>query len=584
MQTISPSIAVCSYYPMRRRRISTASPRNSNLKRLTSRVVQLTRRRQLHQIMEEIEIAKERYGKLNTIVMNAVVEACVHCGDIDSALMVFDEMSKPGSCGVDTVTYATLLKGLGRARRIDEAFEVLESVERGNAAGSPKLSAPLIFGLLNALVEAGDLRRANGLLARYGFLLREGGSLSLSVYNLLMKGCINSGLPQGAIDMHDEIIRLGLKPDRLTYNTLISSCVKAGKLDAAMQYFEEMKDEAQKFSHAGLFPDVITYSSLLKGFGDSKDVHTVHKIILEMKTYIGLFIDRTAYTAAVDALLNCDAIKGALCIFGEILKQAGGKPKLRPKPHLYLSLMRAFAVRGDYDTVKSLHKHMWLDTAGTIYPMVHEEADHLLMESALNDGQVDLAKNYLGSIITRWKSISWTSRGGLVALRTEALLGNTKSLLTPYLLPQVLASDPIESVMLPFEAAQPLNGTVKLSKVAMRFFRHSAVPIVDDWGNCIGVLHREDCRELNAPLSSMMRSPPPCATTTTSIGHVVDLIIRHRFKLVVVVNHSSLFGGTANLKAVGVFTAEQLCNLVTTKSETPGLTPTFCRSVTMCCV
>lgn len=191
--------------------------------------------------MEEIEIAKERYGKLNTIVMNAVVEACVHCGDIDSALMVFDEMSKPGSCGVDTVTYATLLKGLGRARRIDEAFEVLESVERGNAAGSPKLSAPLIFGLLNALVEAGDLRRANGLLARYGFLLREGGSLSLSVYNLLMKGCINSGLPQGAIDMHDEIVRLGLKPDRLTYNTLISACVKAGKLDAAMQYFEEMK-------------------------------------------------------------------------------------------------------------------------------------------------------------------------------------------------------------------------------------------------------------------------------------------------------------------------------------------------------
>lgn len=46
-------------------------------------------------------------------------------------------------------------KGLGVARRIDEAFEVLESVERGVSVGSPKLSAPLIFGLLNALVEAG---------------------------------------------------------------------------------------------------------------------------------------------------------------------------------------------------------------------------------------------------------------------------------------------------------------------------------------------------------------------------------------------------------------------------------------------
>ena len=48
-----------------------------------------------------------------------------------------------------------VVKGLGGARRIDEAFEVLESVERGDAVGSPKLSAPLIFGLLNALVEAG---------------------------------------------------------------------------------------------------------------------------------------------------------------------------------------------------------------------------------------------------------------------------------------------------------------------------------------------------------------------------------------------------------------------------------------------
>lgn len=47
------------------------------------------------------------------------------------------------------------MKGLGKARRIDEAFQLLESVEQGSAIGSPKLSAPLIYGLLNALVEAG---------------------------------------------------------------------------------------------------------------------------------------------------------------------------------------------------------------------------------------------------------------------------------------------------------------------------------------------------------------------------------------------------------------------------------------------
>ena len=47
------------------------------------------------------------------------------------------------------------MKGLGDARRIDEAFQVLESVEQGAAVGSPKLSAPMICGLLNALTESG---------------------------------------------------------------------------------------------------------------------------------------------------------------------------------------------------------------------------------------------------------------------------------------------------------------------------------------------------------------------------------------------------------------------------------------------
>lgn len=87
--------------------------------------------------------------------MNAVIEACVRCGDIESAIRIFDEMKNPESCGVDTVTYATILKGLGKAHRFDEAFRLLESVENGTAVGSPKLSAPLVFSLLNALTEAG---------------------------------------------------------------------------------------------------------------------------------------------------------------------------------------------------------------------------------------------------------------------------------------------------------------------------------------------------------------------------------------------------------------------------------------------
>lgn len=79
---------------------------------------------------------------------------------------------------------------------------------------------------------------------------------------------------------------------------------------------------------------------------------------------------------------------GALCIFGEIIKKSGNDKDLIPKPHLFLSMMRAFASQGDIDSVKKFNSRIWLDTAGSICLSTRSEANELLMEAAINCNQV----------------------------------------------------------------------------------------------------------------------------------------------------------------------------------------------------
>lgn len=56
--------------------------------------------------------------------------------------------------------------------------------------------------------------------------------------------------------------------------------------------------------------------------------------------------------------------------------------------------------------------------------------------------------------------------------------------------------DPVEKYMIDFEEAKPLPANLLLKETVMRFHEDSAVPVVDDWGSCIGIVHLDDCNEV----------------------------------------------------------------------------------------
>uniref|UniRef100_A0A1D1XT34 Pentatricopeptide repeat-containing protein At5g10690 n=2 Tax=Anthurium amnicola TaxID=1678845 RepID=A0A1D1XT34_9ARAE len=134
--------------------------------------------------------------------------------------------------------------------------------------------------------------------------------------------------------------------------------------------------------------------------------------------------------------------------------------------------------------------------------------------------------------------------------------------------------------MVTFEKANPLCGSLYLKKVVMRFYRDAVVPVIDEWGSCVGIVHRDDCTELNVPLSRLMRGPPPCVTTSTSVGRVIELLLEKKYKMVIVVRSGNLYetNHAFNSRPVGVFTFDQLSKLMIPTIDKHE--PSVCRTST----
>ncbi len=130
------------------------------------------------------------------------------------------------------------------------AFRILQDFEAsGRNVPTSSVNACIQASVtLNRLEEAIELYKALHTVAASG--------PNTHTFNILFKGCSWAARKELAMFLANEMIQLGLKPDRITYDRLIIICVLAEDLEDALQYYEEMR--------AGeMFPRPFTWERLI---------------------------------------------------------------------------------------------------------------------------------------------------------------------------------------------------------------------------------------------------------------------------------------------------------------------------------
>lgn len=134
------------------------------------------------------------------------------------------------------------------------AFGMLQDFE---AAGR-RVPTAVVNACMQASIVQGRLEEAIEMYKALHTVSHSGPNTQ--TFNILFKGCHQRERKELAMYLANEMIQLGVKPDRITYDRLILVCLRSGDVEDALLYYQEMSSGD---GNEGMKPRKRTYEILI---------------------------------------------------------------------------------------------------------------------------------------------------------------------------------------------------------------------------------------------------------------------------------------------------------------------------------
>lgn len=335
----------------------------------------------------------EEMPEPNVVTWNAVVTACFRCGDVEGARGVFQRMpirnltswnvmlagyAKSGELGLarrvfsempmkDDVSWSTMIVGFARTGSFDQAFgffrELLCEGIRPNEVS--------LTGVLSACAQAGAFELGkilHGFVEKAGFLCivsvnnalidtySKCGNVAMAklvFQNMPVARCIVSwtsmiaglamhGHGEEAIQLFHEMEESGVRPDGVTYISLLYACSHSGLVEQGCVLFSKMKNLY------GIEPAVEHYGCMVDLYGRAARLQKAYEFICQMPISPNAIIWRT--------LLGACSIHGNIELAELVKARLAEIDPNNSGDHVLLS--NVYAVAGKWKDVAGIRRTM----------------------------------------------------------------------------------------------------------------------------------------------------------------------------------------------------------------------------------
>eukprot|EP00250_Pteridium_aquilinum_P013100 c21129_g1_i1 orf=752-2941(-) len=214
--------------------------------------------------LEEAQMVFDQMAQRNVVSWNAMITACIQCGQEKTALGLFQDMQQEGMAP-DVVTLLGVIDACAAQAVLSEAKQTHGYIER--------------FGLVsNAMIVSALIKMYNkcGSLEDAQRVFDETPVKDVILWNTMIASYAQHGLGEKALQMFEQMKMYGVKPNESTLAIVLSACSHAGLASKGKQYFLEITQEH------GITPTMEHYNVLIDLLGRSGQISGVEDLIQSM--------------------------------------------------------------------------------------------------------------------------------------------------------------------------------------------------------------------------------------------------------------------------------------------------------------
>ncbi|CAK9135460.1 unnamed protein product [Ilex paraguariensis] len=269
-----------------------------------------------------------------------------------------------------------LISLYGKSGMFDNACKVFDEMPELQCDRTVKS----LNALLGACVNARKFEKVDGLFKELpGKLKVKPDAVS---YNTLIKAFCEMGSLDSALTTVDEMEKNGLNPDLITFNTLLDAFYGNNRFSDGETLWGRMMEK-------NVVPDILSYNAKLVGLVSAKKMLEAVELFKKLGTE-GLKADVFSYNALIKGYCHEGDLEEAKRWYGELVKSGRA-----PNRGTFVTLVPFVCEKGDFNWAFELCKEIFIVKCLVDVSLLQSVVDMLVKESKIEEAMelVQLGKS-----------------------------------------------------------------------------------------------------------------------------------------------------------------------------------------------